>query len=119
MKFSTPPNFRPFCKHRKLYNTIPQVLSRWTEKLRNEAGENLPKKVTAFHNDMAAHGKFGQPCPVCGTTIQRIRYASNETNYCPSCQTNGKLLADRSLSRLLKSDWPKTPEELEEMLNSK
>lgn len=101
----------------KLYNTIPIVLNEWTDRLRKEAGDNLPKKVTAFHKDMAAHGKFGEPCPSCGSKIQRIRYASNETNYCPSCQTKGKLLADRSLSRLLKSDWPKTPEELEEKLH--
>ena len=103
----------------RLFNTIPIILDKWTEKLRNEAGDNLPKKVTAFHDDMAAHGKFGKPCPLCGTTIQRIRYASNETNYCPACQTNGKLLADRSLSRLLKRDWPKTAEELDEIFSAK
>lgn len=99
-----------------LYKTIPNVLKEWTDRLRKEAGANLPRKVTAFHKGMAVHGKFGKPCPDCGSKVQRIRYASNETNYCPTCQTNGKLLADRSLSRLLKSDWPKTPEELEEKL---
>ena len=103
----------------RLFNTIPVILDIWTEKLRNEAGDNLPRKVTAFHDDMAAHGKFGKPCPVCGTTIQRIRYAANETNYCPACQTAGKLLADRSLSRLLKKDWPKTAEELDEIFSVK
>jgi len=100
-----------------LYQSITYILNKWTEKLRKEAGEALPKKVTAFHKDMAVHGRYGLPCPVCNTTIQRIRYATNETNYCPNCQTGGKLLADRSLSRLLKSDWPRTPEELEEKLN--
>lgn len=99
-----------------LFNAIPVVIKEWIEKLRTEAGSDLPRKVTAFHKDMAVHGKFGELCPVCGAKIQRIRYASNETNYCPTCQTNGKLLADRSLSRLLKSDWPKSPEELEERL---
>ena len=73
----------------------------------------FPEKVTAFRDEMAAHGKYGQPCPRCGTKIQRIRYAANETNYCPTCQTGGKLLADRALSRLLREDWPRTLEELE------
>lgn len=97
-----------------LFESIKECLSFWTEKLMQEAGSSLPKKVTAFHPDMAVHGKFGQPCPVCGQKVQRIRYVSNETNYCPGCQTAGKLLADRSLSRLLKSDWPKTAQELDE-----
>jgi len=76
-------------------------------------GDGFPEKVTAFHKGMAVHGKYGNPCPVCGTKIQRIRYLHNETNYCPTCQTGGKLLADRSLSRLLKKDWPRTIEDLE------
>jgi formamidopyrimidine-DNA glycosylase len=97
-----------------LYNSVRFVLTDWAERLRKEAGDHLPKKVTAFREDMAVHGRFGLPCPVCGRTVQRIRYAENETNYCPKCQTGGRLLADRSLSRLLKSDWPLTPEELEE-----
>lgn len=88
------------------------VLAEWTERLRAEAGE-FPERVTAFHPDMAVHGKYGKPCPRCGKPVQRIRYADNESNYCPTCQTEGKLLADRSLSRLLKSDWPKTLDELE------
>lgn len=90
------------------------VLRLWTERLRAEAGGKFPAKVTAFRPEMAVHGKFGQPCPVCGTKVQRIRYAENEVNYCPRCQTGGKLLADRSLSRLLKGDWPKTIDEAED-----
>jgi formamidopyrimidine-DNA glycosylase len=90
------------------------VMKEWTERLRGEAGNTFPGKVTAFHAKMAVHGKFGQPCPVCGTAVQRIRYAENEVNYCPRCQTGGKLLADRSLSRLLNKDWPKTIDEWEE-----
>ena len=90
------------------------VLRAWTERLRREAGEKFPAKVTAFHAEMAVHGKFGQPCPVCATAVQRIRYAENEVNYCPRCQTGGKLLADRSLSRLLKGDWPRSIDDLEE-----
>jgi formamidopyrimidine-DNA glycosylase len=89
------------------------TLQEWIDRLRNEAGSSFPEKVTAFHPEMAVHGKFGKPCPVCGTLIQRIAYAENECNYCPRCQTGGKILADRSLSRLLKGDWPKTIEELE------
>ena len=99
----------------KLFHATQQMLTRWIEVLRRETGSGFPEKVTAFRLDMAVHGKFGKPCPVCGTTVQRIRYADNETNYCPSCQTGGKLLADRSLSLLLRKDWPKTPEELEEL----
>ena len=98
----------------RLHAAVRDVLRVWTERLRREAGEKFPAKVTAFHAEMAVHGKFGQPCPVCGTAVQRIRYAENEVNYCPRCQTGGKLLADRSLSRLLKSDWPRSIDELEE-----
>jgi formamidopyrimidine-DNA glycosylase len=100
---------------RKLYDSIRTVLPEWTRRLRADAGEGFPEKVTAFRPDMAVHGRFGQPCPVCGTRVQRIRYAENETNYCPRCQTGGRLLADRALSRLLKSDWPKTVDELERL----
>ena len=92
-----------------------ETLQEWVQRLREESGDQFPKKVTAFHPKMAAHGKYGEPCPQCGTPIQRIRYADNESNYCPSCQTGGKLLADRSLSRLLKGDWPRSVDELEEM----
>jgi formamidopyrimidine-DNA glycosylase len=97
-----------------LHDAVVSGLETWTDRLRSEAGGDWPKKVTAFRDDMAVHGKFGQPCPRCGSKVQRIVYASNETNYCPTCQTGGKLLADRSLSRLLKDDWPKTIEDLEE-----
>lgn len=96
----------------RLYNATREVLIEWTERLRREAGGEFPAKVTAFHDEMAVHGRFGKPCPVCGTPVQRIRYASNETNYCARCQTEGKLLADRALSRLLKQDWPKSIDEL-------
>ncbi|HOU15293.1 MAG TPA: DNA-formamidopyrimidine glycosylase family protein [Anaerolineae bacterium] len=89
------------------------VLAEWVERLRSEAGDGMPK-VTAFHEAMAVHGRYDQPCPVCGVKVQRIRYAENETNYCPRCQTEDRLLADRALSRLLKDDWPRTIEELEE-----
>lgn len=97
-----------------LHGCVVSVLTRWREDLIAETGDRFPGKVTAFRDEMAAHGKFGKPCPACGTPIQRIKYASNEANYCPSCQTGGKLLADRGLSRLLKGDWPKTLEELEQ-----
>jgi formamidopyrimidine-DNA glycosylase len=97
----------------RLHTATREVLREWTERLRKEAGDGFPAKVTAFRPEMAVHGKFGQPCPVCATAVQRITYAENEVNYCPRCQTGGKLLADRSLSRLLKSDWPKTIEEAE------
>jgi formamidopyrimidine-DNA glycosylase len=96
-----------------LFASCQDVLREWTARLHEQAAGNFPEKVTAFHPEMAAHGKFGKPCPRCGTEIQRIRYAENETNYCPRCQTDGKVLADRSLSRLLKDDWPRTIEELE------
>jgi formamidopyrimidine-DNA glycosylase len=90
------------------------TLNRWTQRLRDEVGDGFPDKVTAFRPEMAVHGKYGEPCPVCGTKVQRIVYADNEANYCPTCQTEGRLLADRSLSRLLKEDWPRSLEELEE-----
>lgn len=92
-----------------------EVLSEWTDRLRKEAGPTLPGKVTAFHPEMAVHGKFGKPCPVCGTAVQRVVYAENEANYCPTCQTGGRVLADRALSRLLKDDWPRTLDELEKL----
>ena len=95
---------------RQLLDSTRGVLSEWTRRLRDEAGPRFPAKVTAFRPEMAVHGKFGEPCPVCDMKVQRIRYAENETNYCPGCQTGGRLLADRSLSRLLKGDWPKTAE---------
>lgn len=97
----------------RLFAATGETLTHWTDLLRQEAGGAFPEKVTAFHQGMAVHGRYGEPCPVCGTAIQRIRYAENETNYCPRCQTGGKLLADRSLSRLLKDDWPKNIESLE------
>jgi len=99
---------------RRLHEAMVTSLEEWTDRLRAEAGEGWPTKVTAFRDDMAVHGKYGEPCPRCGSRVQRIVYSSNETNYCATCQTEGKLLADRSLSRLLKEDWPKTLEELEE-----
>ncbi|HEY0726534.1 MAG TPA: DNA-formamidopyrimidine glycosylase family protein [Pyrinomonadaceae bacterium] len=99
----------------KLFLAIKSSLTDWTERLRTEYRGRFPEKVTAFRPDMATHGKYGEPCPRCGSKIQRIRYGSNETNYCPTCQTGGKLLADRALSRLLKDDWPRTPEELENL----
>jgi formamidopyrimidine-DNA glycosylase len=99
----------------RLYNATREVLREWTERLRAEAAGGFPEKVTAFRPEMAVHGRYGELCPDCGSPVQRIRYASNETNYCPQCQTGGKLLADRVLSRLLKKDWPRTPEELEEL----
>jgi formamidopyrimidine-DNA glycosylase len=97
----------------QLYYATRDVLTEWVDRLRAEAKGKFPEKVTAFRPEMAVHGKYGAPCPRCGTRIQRIRYASNETNYCPKCQTGGKLLADRALSRLLREDWPRTLEELE------
>ena len=97
----------------RLHGAVVDSLEQWTQRLRDDVGEDWPTKVTAFRDDMAVHGKFGEPCPRCGSKVQRIVYSSNETNYCATCQTEGKLLADRSLSRLLKDDWPKTLEELE------
>jgi len=99
----------------RLLAAAREVLAEWLGRLRDQAHGEFPSKVTAFHDEMAVHGKFGKPCPVCKTKVQRIRYAENETNYCPRCQTNGRLLADRSLSRLLKKDWPKSIDELEQM----
>lgn len=98
----------------RLYDMTQTTLRSWTGRLIDETGERFPERVTAFRPDMAVHGKFGQPCPVCATPVQRIAYADNEANYCPECQTGGKLLADRALSRLLREDWPKTLEELED-----
>jgi formamidopyrimidine-DNA glycosylase len=99
---------------RALFVATQDVLGEWTERLRAEARAKFPEKVTAFRAEFAVHGKYRQPCPVCGTAVQRIAYADNETNYCPRCQTGGKLLSDRSLARLLHDDWPRTIEELEE-----
>jgi formamidopyrimidine-DNA glycosylase len=98
-----------------LFRAVRESLKEWVERLRKERGSGFPEKVTAFRPDMAVHGKYGKPCPVCGSPVQRIVHAENETNYCAKCQTGGKLLADRSLSRLLKADWPRSLEELEEM----
>jgi formamidopyrimidine-DNA glycosylase len=98
----------------RLFDATRETMSDWTAKLRQEAGAKFPEKVTAFREGMAVHGRYGQPCPRCGAKVQRIRYASNETNYCARCQTGGKLLADRALNRLLREDWPRTLEELEE-----
>jgi formamidopyrimidine-DNA glycosylase len=98
---------------RQLYESTREILREWIQRLRSEAREAFPEKVTAFREDMAVHGRFKLPCPVCGTPVQRIRYADNETNYCARCQTDGRLLADRAMSRLLKEDWPRTLEELE------
>jgi formamidopyrimidine-DNA glycosylase len=92
----------------RLYEATRATLTRWVDRLRDETGAGFPEKVTAFHGEMAVHGRFKQPCPVCGSPVQRIVYAENECNYCATCQTNGRLLADRSLSRLLKDDWPRS-----------
>jgi formamidopyrimidine-DNA glycosylase len=97
-----------------LYHTTRDTLRTWIDRLRTEAGDRFPEKVTAFRDDMAVHGKYGRPCPVCGSPIQRIVYARNEANYCSRCQTGGRLLSDRALSRLLRDDWPKTLDELEQ-----
>lgn len=97
-----------------LRRAVVDTLTEWTARLRREAGERFPEKVTAFRDGMAVHGRFGQPCPDCGAPVQRIRYADSESNYCARCQTGGRILADRSLSRLLKADWPRTLEELEQ-----
>jgi len=98
----------------RLFDSCRSTMVKWVEIRRRDTGDGFPAKVTAFHPEMAVHGKYGEPCPVCGATVQRIVYASRETNYCPGCQTDGRILADRSLSRLLKDDWPKTIEELEQ-----
>ncbi|HWP81712.1 MAG TPA: DNA-formamidopyrimidine glycosylase family protein [Bacteroidota bacterium] len=100
---------------RRLFEATQNTLKFWIDRLRKQVGNGFPEKVTAFHEEMAVHGRYRRPCPVCRTPVQRIVYAENECNYCPRCQTNGKILADRSLSRLLKDDWPRTVEELEEM----
>ncbi len=97
----------------RLFAAVGNSLGQWTERLRREAGDEFPEKVTAFRPGMAVHGRYKEPCPHCRAKIQRIRYAANETNYCPVCQTGGRLLADRALSRLLREDWPRTPEALE------
>ena len=102
----------------RLFEAAKATLSDWVERLRAHYGDKFPEKVTAFRPDMATHGRYQQPCPRCGNKIQRIRYSANEANYCPTCQTGGKLLADRALSRLLKDDWPRTPEELESLVKS-
>ena len=99
---------------RRLFEATKSTLRFWSEKLSNEARESFPEKVTAFREEMSVHGRYGKPCPRCATPIQRIVYAANEANYCPTCQTGGRLLADRALSRLLKEDWPRTLEQLEE-----
>jgi formamidopyrimidine-DNA glycosylase len=100
----------------RLFAATRQTLTDWIQRLRKEAGDGFPVKVTAFRPEMAVHGRYRKPCPVCGSPVQRIVYAENEANYCPTCQTGGKLLADRGLSRILRSDWPRTLEELEERL---
>jgi formamidopyrimidine-DNA glycosylase len=97
----------------RLHDATLATLSEWTDRLRSESGDKFPEKVTAFHEGMAVHGRFGQPCPRCGAPVQRIVHGEHEVNYCPSCQTEGRLLADRALSKLLKDDWPKTLDELE------
>jgi formamidopyrimidine-DNA glycosylase len=101
---------------RRLFEATRAVLVEWTQRLRDERAGGFPEKVTAFREGMAVHGRYRQPCPACGTKVQRIAYADNETNYCPRCQTEGRLLSDRSLARLLKDDWPRTIEELEEKM---
>ena len=100
----------------RLHAATLSVLTTWRDRLIAETGDTFPEKVTAFRDGMAVHGRFGKPCPVCGTAVQRIRYAANEANYCPTCQTGGKLLADRALSRLLKEDWPRSLDEMDEHL---
>lgn len=102
----------------RLHRAAIDVLNSWIHRLRQEAAGAFPREVTAFRPEMAVHGRFGHPCPVCGTAVQRIRYAENEVNYCPTCQTEGRLLADRSLSRLLREDWPRTIEEAEALRSS-
>jgi formamidopyrimidine-DNA glycosylase len=103
----------------RLHEATQRVITEWTQRLREESAGRFPEKVTAFRPQMAVHGKYRKPCPVCGTAVQRIAYADNETNYCPRCQTEGRLLSDRSLARLLKSDWPRSIEELEEKMPSR
>jgi formamidopyrimidine-DNA glycosylase len=100
----------------RLHDATRSTLTEWIARLRTETGAKFPEKVTAFRPEMAVHGKFRQPCPVCGTPVQRIRYADNETDYCPACQTGGRLLADRGMSRLLKKDWPRSLDEMEDLI---
>jgi formamidopyrimidine-DNA glycosylase len=100
----------------RLYESTLRTLEKWVAQLREELGGAFPDKVTAFREEMAVHGKYRQPCPVCGAPIQRIVYARNESNYCAACQTGGKLLSDRALARLLKDDWPKTLDEMEKRM---
>ena len=102
----------------RLFAAVKTTLTDWVDRLRADYGDKFPEKVTAFRPEMATHGRYKEPCPRCGNRIQRIRYGSNETNYCPTCQTGGRLLADRALSRLLKDDWPRTPEELDLLVKS-
>jgi formamidopyrimidine-DNA glycosylase len=101
-------------EHARLFEATRATLLEWIDRLRQEAGGEFPEGVTAFRPQMAVHGRYGKPCPACGAPVQRIRHADNETNYCARCQTGGKLLADRALSRLLRADWPRTLEEMEE-----
>jgi formamidopyrimidine-DNA glycosylase len=103
----------------RLYEAARTSLTQWTERLRQETGDGFPENVTAFRPEMAVHGRYKEPCLRCAAKIQRIRYAANETNYCPNCQTGGKLLADRALSRLLREDWPRSPEELELLIRER
>jgi formamidopyrimidine-DNA glycosylase len=98
----------------RLHDAARKTLQQWIDRLELQTGDAFPERVTAFRDGMSVHGRFGQPCPACATPVQRIVYARNETNYCPACQTGGKLLADRALSRLLRADWPKTVDELEQ-----
>lgn len=100
----------------RLFDAARETLTEWTDRLRRQYAGTFPTKVTAFRPEMSVHGRYGEPCPVCGTPVQRIRYATNETNYCPRCQTDGKLLADRALSRLLKQDWPRSIDEIDDVL---
>ncbi len=104
---------------RRLHDAVKNVLAEWTDRLREEVGEGFPTSVTAFREEMAVHGRFGKPCPDCGAPVQRIRYADSECNYCAGCQTGGRILADRSLSRLLKADWPRTLADLEKLSGQK
>ena len=106
-------------EYERLHAITVETLRAWRDRLMRETGDKFPEKVTAFRTGMAVHGRYGEPCPVCGTPVQRIRYAANEANYCPTCQTGGRLLADRSLSRLLKGDWPRSLEELERRKSSR
>ena len=103
----------------RLHAATTSTLAEWIERLRTETGSAFPSKVTAFRPQMAVHGRYGQPCPVCGSPVQRIVYAENECNYCATCQTEGRLLADRALSRLLKQDWPRSLDEWEVHIESR